>query len=138
MINDVCINKAANIRRCLERIAQEYGHDAARLENFTHQDAIVLNLQRACESAIDLAMHWVAEQKLGTPQTSRDAFEILSTARVLDAALSQRLQRMVGFRNIAVHDYMKIQVPILQSILDQNLGDFDEFATTAQNALSRP
>jgi uncharacterized protein YutE (UPF0331/DUF86 family) len=86
MINDVCLNKAANIHRYLERIAQENGRDAARLENFTHQDAIVLNLQRACESAIDLAMHWVAEQKLGTPQTSRDAFEIPAAAGLLDAA----------------------------------------------------
>jgi uncharacterized protein YutE (UPF0331/DUF86 family) len=42
---------------------------------------------------------------------------------------------MVGFRNIAVHDYMKIQVPILQSILDDNLGDFEEFVIAAQNSL---
>ena len=137
MVNDVCLNKAASIRRCLERIAQEYGHDAARLENFTHQDAIVLNLQRACESAIDLAMHWVAEQKLGTPQTSRDAFEILLAAGLLDASLARRLQRMVGFRNIAVHDYMKIQIPILQSILENNLGDFEAFVITAQNSLTK-
>jgi uncharacterized protein YutE (UPF0331/DUF86 family) len=137
MIDDVCLNKAASIRRCLLRIAEEYGSDARRLANFTHQDAVVLNLQRACESAIDLAMHWVAERKLGTPQTSRDAFGIIASAGLIDAELAQRLQRMVGFRNIAVHDYTQIQVPILQSILDHHLGDFEAFALTAQNALSQ-
>ena len=137
MINDVCLNKAASVRRCLLRIEQEYAHDAVRLTNFTHQDAIVLNLQRACESSIDLAMHWVAERKLGTPQTSRDAFGILASAKLLDEALALRLQRMIGFRNIAVHDYIQIQVPILQNILDHHLGDFEAFVVTAQNALAQ-
>ena len=137
MINDVCLNKAANIRRCIARIAQEYGNDLSRLTDFTHQDAIVLNLQRACESSIDLAMHWVAEHKLGTPQTSRDAFGILASAKLLDEDLALRLQRMVGFRNIAVHDYTQIKVPVLQNILDHHLGDFEAFVIIAQNALAK-
>lgn len=138
MPDDICLNKAAIIRRCLARIHEEYGNDASRLANFTHQDAIVLNLQRACEAAIDLAMHWVAERKLGVPQTSRDAFTLLETAGAILPALARTLRNMVGFRNIAVHDYRQLQIPILQSILDHHLGDFETFTTAASSSLLNP
>ena len=34
---------------------------------------------------------------------------------------------MVGFRNIAVHDYQQLDLVILKSILEHRLGDLDEF-----------
>lgn len=61
MIDDISLNKAAIIRRCLQRIADEFQDDPQNLADFTTQDAIVLNLLRACEASIDLAMHHVAE-----------------------------------------------------------------------------
>ncbi len=36
------------------------------LEDFTKQDSIILNIQRACEASIDLAMHIVAGKKIRT------------------------------------------------------------------------
>ncbi len=58
MADDVIVNKAGSIERCLRRITEEYGGDRRNLfDNQTKQDAIVLNLQRACETAIDLAMY---------------------------------------------------------------------------------
>jgi len=57
MADDVIVNKAASIERCLRRIQEEYARDVQNLvANQTKQDAIILNLQRACETAIDLAM----------------------------------------------------------------------------------
>jgi len=54
MADDVLLNKASIIERCLHRIEDEYQDDPANLyENVTRQDAIVLNLQRACQAAID-------------------------------------------------------------------------------------
>jgi uncharacterized protein YutE (UPF0331/DUF86 family) len=132
MIDDVAINKAAIIRRCLARIAEDYRGDPARLDNFTIQDAVVLNLLRACESAIDLAMHQVAVHRLGIPQSSRDAFEILSRQGLLaksTAAAMAGMVGMVGFRNIAVHNYQEIALPVLTAILDHHLGDFESLLT---------
>mgnify|MGYP003873966533 CR=1 FL=1 len=34
---------------------------------------------------------------------------------------------MVGFRNIAVHDYQELQAPIVLAILDKHLSSFDDF-----------
>ncbi len=124
MNDDVVRNKALSMERCLERINQEFGGDPARLEDQTVEDAIVLNLQRACESAIDLAMHVVASRRLGVPQESREAFSLLEKAGAIDAATADAMRRMVGFRNIAVHDYQKPRRTILFSILENNLGDF--------------
>ena len=61
MADDVVLGKAAIIERCLQRIRDEYAGDARRLfDDITRQDAILLNLQRACQAAIDLAMYAVA------------------------------------------------------------------------------
>ena len=103
------LNKAASIEHCLARISEEYGGKREHLyENQTKQDAIVLNLQRACETAIDLAMYVVRRQGLDLPQESRDAFALLEKTQLLSAELAGRLQRMVGFRNVAVHEYTRL------------------------------
>lgn len=127
MIDDVAMNKAAIIRRCLVRIAEEYQNNPARLQDFTAQDSIVLNLLRACEAAIDLAMHRVALGRLGIPQSSRDAFDLLTQNRIISAPCSTAMKHMVGFRNIAVHSYQQIQDPILQAIVQQHLTDFEDY-----------
>ncbi|GAA5483690.1 type VII toxin-antitoxin system HepT family RNase toxin [Haloferula sargassicola] len=127
MTDDIAINKAAIIRRCLERVREEYRNDSARLDDFTIQDAIVLNLLRACEAAIDLAMHRVAENRLGIPQHSRDAFELLRGKGMMSEGTATAMKNMVGFRNIAVHSYQQMQRPILEAILERHLKDFEVF-----------
>lgn len=121
MTNDIILNKIQVIRRCINRIDEEYEDIPQNLQNYTRQDSIILNLQRACEATIDLAMHLVAEKDLGLPQSSREAFELLNQNNIIDRELSQRLKAMVGFRNIAVHDYQAINLNILQNIVYDNL-----------------
>ncbi len=127
MPDDVRLNKAAIIRRCLHRVREEYAGQAERLANWTHQDTLVLNLLRACEAAIDLAMHEVAKRNLGVPQTSREAFSLLEQAGAIAPEVSRRMQAMVGFRNLAVHSYREMDAAILQRVLDEHLGDFEDF-----------
>lgn len=130
MKNDIILNKISIIERCVKRVRDEYDNNPENLKNFTKQDSIVLNLQRACEASIDLAMHIVAEKKLGLPQSSREAFTLLETADILPSSLGQKMKAMVGFRNIAVHDYQEINLVILQKIVENHLLDFMEFTKT--------
>lgn len=127
MRDDVILNKIAITRRCIKRVNEEYAGNPDNLTNFTKQDAIILNIQRACEACIDMAMHIVKEKDLGLPQNSRDAFEMLLENNIIDCALNTRLKAMVGFRNIAVHDYQSVNVNILKNIIQKHLSDFDEF-----------
>jgi uncharacterized protein YutE (UPF0331/DUF86 family) len=136
MADDVILNKASSIERCLHRIEEEYaGNDQNLVENQTKQDAIILNLQRACETAIDLAMYVVSQRKLGVPQDSRDAFSLLQTGGILPAKLAQRMQRMVGFRNVAVHEYTRLNLEVVHSIITKQLDDFRTFSSIIVKSL---
>jgi uncharacterized protein YutE (UPF0331/DUF86 family) len=75
-------------------------------------------------------MHIIAEKKLGLPQSSREAFTLLETADILTSSLGQKMKAMVGFRDIAVHDYQEINLVILQKIVEIYLLDFMEFTKT--------
>lgn len=129
MKSDVILNKASIIERCLVRIQDVYASNPENLSDYTKQDSIVLNIQRACEASIDLAMHIIAENKLGVPQNSRDAFEILKTDQIITEKIARNMKAMVGFRNIAVHDYQTIHIGILQKIVEYHLQDFKEFSS---------
>jgi uncharacterized protein YutE (UPF0331/DUF86 family) len=134
-MDDVVLNKAAIIERCVRRVREVYADDPSNLTaDLTRQDSIVLNLQRACEAAIDLAMHLVRRYQLGIPQESRDAFDLLVTSGRLDAALGEDLKRMVGFRNVAVHDYARLNLDIVRSIVEQRLDDLLAFSGIAVKA----
>jgi uncharacterized protein YutE (UPF0331/DUF86 family) len=88
MADDVVLNKVVVIERCLGRIQEEYtGHEDELETNFTRQDAIVLNLLRACEAAIDPAMHLVRVRRSGIPQESRESFALPEKAQVIDGGL---------------------------------------------------
>lgn len=127
MGNDVIFNKIDTIERCIKRINEVYENNPKNLEDYTKQDSIILNIQRACEASIDLAMHIISEKKLGIPQTSRDSFEALNKNNIISDEVAKNLKAMVGFRNIAVHDYQKINIKIVQMIIEKHLGDFNEF-----------
>lgn len=47
---------------------------------------------------------------------------------IISKELTKNLQGMVGFRNIAVHDYQAISLDILQKIIENHLEDALELA----------
>lgn len=126
-MNDVILNKITTIERCVNRIHEVYEGNPENLKDFTKQDSIILNIQRACEASIDLAMHIISERKLGVPKASREGFKLLQEAHIIDSSLAKTLMNMVGFRNIAVHDYQALKVDILEAILDKHIDDFKQF-----------
>lgn len=133
-MDNTTLNKIGIIKNCLKRIREEYlGHEDELEYNYTKQDSIILNLQRMCESAIDLGIHLIKLKKLGVPQTSREVFSLLEKERILPKDLSQKMQAMVGFRNIAVHDYQHINLDIVRSILETRLADIEAFLEKISN-----
>lgn len=123
MKDDVVINKIETIKKCIKRIEEEYANTPSNLENYTKQDSIILNLQRMCETTLDLGLHYIKIKKLEIPQTSKQIFEVLEKNGVIDKKTSVNMQGMVGFRNIAVHDYQSLNIEILQKIIEKHLED---------------
>lgn len=133
MIDNIVLNKAEIIKKCIQRINEEYADNPENLNNYTKQDSIVLNIQRACEAAIDLGMHVIAEKELGIPQVSRDAFDILYSQGIISYDISERLKAMVGFRNIAIHNYQKLSIKIIKAIIEKHLKDLMDFVEIIYN-----
>lgn len=129
MADDVLLNKAATVERCVARAREEYAASPDFATDFTRQDAAVLNIQRACEACLDMGQHLIRRDRLGLPQSARDVFALLAQASWIDTTLQDTMQRMVGFRNIAVHDYQKLLFPILLSVVTVHLNDFLRFTT---------
>jgi uncharacterized protein YutE (UPF0331/DUF86 family) len=129
MADDVVLNKAASIERCVARAREEYETDPESFAtNFTRQDAAILNIQRACEACLDMGQHIIRRESLGLPQSARDIFTLLSQSGWISDAQATAMKRMVGFRNIAVHEYQALQLPILLNIIKLHLDDFFEFS----------
>ncbi len=124
---DVVLAKVATIQKCLERIREVTSLDPASLDDINRQDIFVLNLQRAIQASIDLASHIVASEGLGLPETVRDNFALLRDKNVIDPETASKMEKMTGFRNIAIHDYQALNLDILKSILASNLKDLEDF-----------
>lgn len=129
----VILNKVEIVDRCLRRIADIYTNSHELETSYDLQDLIILNIQRAAQASIDLAMHVVRVRSLGVPQTSADAFDLLANDKVIEGQLANKLKKMVGFRNIAIHEYTKIDVAIVAHIVEDELGIFKQFSQVLLN-----
>lgn len=68
MVDDVLLNKAAIIERCVARAREEYDKDRESFAaDLTRQDAAILNIQRACTAALDMGQHLIRRERLGVP-----------------------------------------------------------------------
>ena len=123
----VVMQKLASIDRCLRSIRVFVDGDLDRLSNQMVQDAVVLNVQRACEQAIDAACRVVSQRRLGVPSDSVDAFNILGREGLLTKETVANMRSMVGFRNIAVHQYQQLDPAIVRAVIERHLGDFERF-----------
>ena len=125
---DVVLNKIQSIEKCLKRIREEYvGFEDSFEENYTKQDSVILNLERASQASIDIATHIVKTKNLGLPNTSRELFSMLLDAGIISENICKQMQGMVGFRNITVHDYQNLNIEIVVAIVEKHLGDFEGF-----------
>lgn len=136
--DDVLAQKITSLQRCVARAreARQRAGDGFAA-NLDLQDAAVLNIIRACETAIDMANMLVRSECLGIPAESREAFDILVGEQRIAAALGQRLKKMVGFRNIAVHQYRKLSPEIVTAVIHSDLDELLEFAEQVRRIMDR-
>ena len=129
-MNEVLLQKKESIERCVEQ-ARRYYEMPSELsfdEDFLKQDAIAMNLQRACECAIDMANHMIRTRKLGLPRSSRGSFELIRQGELIDESTTQLMKSMIGFRNILVHNYQEVDLAIVKGIMETRLDDLIRFA----------
>lgn len=129
MDQDIALSKLASLARCVQRIEQRLPATPALLAaDPDSQDIIALNLQRAVQLCVDLALMIVAEQELAAPSNMAEAFERLAQRGWISEAIAGSMRSAVGFRNISVHEYRKLDWQIVHVLASQRLDDFRRFA----------
>lgn len=128
-MTDVALNKKESIERCLKQVRDYYARPSEInfTEDFLKQDAIAINMQRACEQCIDLANHVIKLRKLGLPKESRESFELLRKAGIIPVELAQKLKGMIGFRNTLVHECQRLDIGLMVDVIEHRLDDLVDF-----------
>lgn len=131
--------KLDSLNRCLARIVSRRPATVEVLEaDIDLQDVLVLNLSRAVQICVDFAAHLLSDLRVPPPDSMGAAFDRLAQAGILEAELSLRMRKVVGFRNIAVHAYDPIDWAIVFAIATERLQDFDAFARLVASRLEAP
>lgn len=108
-----------------EFVAQPAIHDLA--ERYLHL---------AMECVLDLSNHYLASESIGTPETYKDSFLLISEAGRMESELAQQLASWAGFRNILVHEYLAIDHGLAWDAIQKDLGDLEAFHDWAAEKLS--
>jgi len=137
--DDVVLNKVASIERCVARAREEYDKGPLTfVGDPSRQDAAILNIQRACQGALDMGQHLIRRERLGVPESARDVFQVLANGSAISPILADVLQRIVDFRDIALHDDQSLQVRIIVAVIRDHLDDLLTFSRVVLQRSSSP
>ncbi len=138
MARDVLTEKLESLRRCVKRIEDRRAGSAEELEgDLDRQDILALNLTRAVQLCVDMAVQVLTEIERPLPATMGEAFTGLADAGVIDDELATRMRAAVGFRNVAVHAYRRLDWDIVHDVSHEGLHDFERFAARIVSLLAR-
>lgn len=131
MDRELVNQKLESLRRCIQRVELKLPPDMDSLmKDLDAQDIVSLNLTRAVQMCVDIAAHWLADERseAASPRTMGQLFDALGQAGAIDAGLALRLRKSVGFRNVMVHNYDEVNWAIVYAICKYHLDDFKTFA----------
>jgi uncharacterized protein YutE (UPF0331/DUF86 family) len=113
---DLVASKVVRARGWLDRAErlisappQEFAADEDR------RDLASFCLFLAIQECIDLAAHWIADARWGSPEDAASTFDVLADHQAIDRALAERLRGAVGLRNRIAHGYSTVDHARIQS-----------------------
>ena len=104
-------------------------------KNHKDQKAVQKTLQEMIETCMDIGKHIIVDEGFAFPEDGRSIFTILYDNDVISKDLCLMMQNMVGFRNIIIHLYEKVDLEIVYGIYNKRLNDFDDFIVEISNYL---
>ena len=133
---DLILRRLANLDAYLEQLAPYRNIDiSAYQQDWKTQRIVERTLHLAIETCMDVADHVVADRRLRVPETGAESFEILAEAGLLPTTLGTALALMVGFRNILVHDYTRLDPAIVIRVLRTDVNDLGRFRDAVRGLL---
>ena len=125
---DLILRKIANLEGYLDQL-QPYRDTelTTYASDWKTQRIVERTLHLVVETCMDIADHIVADRRLRVPETGAETFAVLADAGLLPTELGKSLGKMVGFRNILVHDYTRLDANIVLRVLQKDLTDVERF-----------
>lgn len=121
---NIIISRIEQIDRHIGRLNSYKGISYERFKgDLTAQDVVEYNIFQIANHIIDIIQHIVVDEDYGLPRNSYQAAVMLFEKGVFDEADLQLFKRIIGFRNIIGHDYVRIDKNIVYSILTEKLND---------------
>jgi uncharacterized protein YutE (UPF0331/DUF86 family) len=134
---DLVLAKVSTIRKCVSTVRELRSGAPASYPAWVVQDVTVLNIQRAAQACLDLAAHVIAAHGWELPRSGRHAFEILAEHAVIDPRGKDAMAAVMGFRNVAVHQYADLDPAVVARIADTQLGDLEAIGAAILARLER-
>ena len=133
---DLVLRRLADLDLYLAQISEYRGIGVQEYRaDWKIQRIVERTLQMAIEVCVDIANHVIADRGLRVPATYAEAFDVLAEAGLLPVKEREAMVRMVGFRNVVVHEYARIDAQIVVRILREHLDDLSRFSATARSWL---
>ena len=125
---DLILAKAGSVQKYLSRVMEKRDTDLQIfLKDLDRQESILFNLQMAVQNCIDIAAHIISEEGFGVPGSTNEMFYLLEANGYLDRELTEKMVKAVGFRNLIVHEYGKIELKQVFEVAQQDIKDLDEY-----------
>jgi uncharacterized protein YutE (UPF0331/DUF86 family) len=84
-------------------------------------------LQLAVEACLDIGSHVISDLRLREPEDNKDIFAVLTENGILPAK-DGAYRKMAGFRNVIIHDYIRLDPEIVYQVLQKSVADLRDFA----------
>ena len=125
---DLILAKASSVKRHLKRVIEKRNVDLQTfLKDIDCQESILFNLQMAIQNCIDIAAHIISEEGFGVPGSTNEMFYLLEENGYLDTDLTEKMVKAVGFRNLIVHEYGKVELKQVFAVAQNNIEDLNEY-----------
>ncbi len=128
-MDDVILAKLESLARCIDRIREKTPDQLQLfLDDLDKQDIVVLNLERAIQLCVDIVSYILSKKQVKMAGTMGQTFSIAAENGILSTAVAENLKNAVGFRNIAVHQYTRLDYELVFYLADSKLDDFRYFS----------
>ena len=125
---DLVLTKAGSVMNHLRRIITKRDTDLHTfLKDMDRQESILFNIQMAVQNCIDIAAHIVSDEGFGVPGSTNEMFYLLEENGYLSSELTEKIVKAVGFRNLIVHEYAKLELEQVFEIIQEDINDLSEY-----------
>ena len=102
------------------RVVQKIELQKFKKDPFVHGTA-ERYLHLTIECLLDIGNHVIADRGYRKPETYSEILEILAEEGVVSLELSSRMAGMAAFRNVLVHDYLRLDLDKVYKVIGDHL-----------------